>query len=157
MTPVTAVTSLSYWATEIRQERKNSSLLGSVLPGHTSTLSITQWAPVALSLGVKWPGNEFKHPYSSRAENKKRWSSISIPTQNCMSYTRKNLNYQFFVYACLQKLQLGTVSLLNYRLEQSAYWTTAWNSQLTELQLGTVSLLNYSLEQSAYWTTDWNS
>jgi len=33
-----------------------------------------QWAPGALSLGVKWPGSESDHPPTSTGEVKNAWS-----------------------------------------------------------------------------------
>lgn len=58
------------------------------------TSCLFQWALLAISLRVKWPGSEIGHSPPSRGEIKNKWRYSSIHTYAFMSCTGTNLrNY----------------------------------------------------------------
>jgi hypothetical protein len=61
-----------------------------------------QWVPGALSLGLKWLGNEADHSPPSSAKVKNVWSYISTPQYFfmvwCLVKHRDNFTFTFIIY-----------------------------------------------------------
>jgi hypothetical protein len=57
-----------------------------------------QWVPGALSLGVKWPGQEADHSLPSSAEDKNVWSYTSTPPICLMAWCSSEAQGQLYLY-----------------------------------------------------------